>query len=167
MSHGCTCECPWITKHSRLWIVGVRGIERPEIEGRVRERARARLEWDDVWDGTVVPAKVVRGPTVSARRSKTRRTGCHRAGLSSFSARRSSFCAARAPRYISGTLIHPGLLSNVRSRRRRDRETKNCCPSPADLKIYRSHFCHYYRPRDERMLLFADAFSSYIGYTIN
>lgn len=73
---------------------------RPGIEGRVRERARVRLEWDDVWDGTVVPAKVVRRPTVSARRSKTRRTGCHRAGLSSFSARRSSFCAARVPRGV-------------------------------------------------------------------
>lgn len=36
---------------------GVRGTN-----GRVRERARARLEWDDdVWDGTVVPAKVDTG----------------------------------------------------------------------------------------------------------
>jgi len=74
-----------------LWASGAR----PGIEGRVRERARARLEWDDVWDGTVVPAKVVRGPTVSARRSKTRRTGCHRGALF-FCCCRSSFCAALA-----------------------------------------------------------------------
>lgn len=71
------------SRGSRLRIVGVRRGR--GWRGRVCERARARLEWDDVWDGTVVPAKVVRGPTVSARRSKTRRTGCHR-GLSSFSA---------------------------------------------------------------------------------
>jgi len=97
-----------------LWASGAR----PGIEGRVRERARVRLEWDDVWDGTVVPAKVVRGPTVSARRSKTRRTGCHRGAL--FFCCRSSFCAerararARAALHVeSASLIHFGLLSSA------------------------------------------------------
>lgn len=129
--------------------MGVRGNERSGIEGRVRERARARLEWDDVWDGTVVPAKVVRGPTVSARRSKTRRTGCHRAGLSSFSARRSSFCEAPRgviyrersfiPAYFRARTLGEGAIA-----------TKNDRPSPvasANFKIYRGHLHRYYRVR--------------------
>lgn len=140
----------WITKHSRLRIVGVQGVERPRIEGRVRERARARLEWDDVWDGTVVPAKVVRGPTVSARRSKTRRTGCHRAGLSSFFARRSSFCAAWAPRYISGTLIHPGLLSSVHPWKRHICELKTIACWLQDIL---DHFCRFYRIRQVNVII--------------
>lgn len=70
---------------SRLRDVVAASCGRPVREegfGSASGRARSWLEWDRVWDGTVLGylRRWIRGPTVSARRPKTRWTGCHRGG---------------------------------------------------------------------------------------